>query len=189
MLMRELITVQKDLQEKMGRPLGTGITGFHNALFAAHIEVVEVLLELPWKPWKPYTNFIVDKEKLETEVCDVLQFLINAIEAIDYGNLFIDTYGRREFVEHFSADRSLIKPAIDYVKLFSYEILGAAMTPTFNFSPNHAQSRYVKLLLLLGRWSELVRNLDLDLHKLEYRLREKWVENYRRIASMETTNA
>lgn len=77
----ELLRTQEKLQAAMGHPTGHGEPGCKENLLQAVVEIVEALREINFKPWK--TKLIeVDKQKLATELTDVLQFWANAANAM-----------------------------------------------------------------------------------------------------------
>jgi len=81
----EILCIQSDLQRRMGNPMdgGTGNvnTGVRENMLAMIVEAVEVLNEVNWKPWKPPTK-VIDRERIVSELIDVLQFWANAVNAV-----------------------------------------------------------------------------------------------------------
>ncbi len=61
-------------------PLGSGEEGIFNNLFPMIDEITEVARELNWKKWKR-TKKPVDRQKLLTELTDIIQFWGNAVLA------------------------------------------------------------------------------------------------------------
>ena len=80
----ELLHTQKALQASMGNPTGFGEAGLKENLLQAIVEVVEALRETNFKPWKT-KHIVVDRQKLATELTDILQFWANAALAMDIG--------------------------------------------------------------------------------------------------------
>jgi len=83
-MFKELMDVQKDLQQIMGNPGAPGFDGSHSdagvkeMLLAAMMECSEALAEVSWKPWKPEGYKEVDHNLLATELTDIIQFVANA---------------------------------------------------------------------------------------------------------------
>lgn len=76
--LKELLMTQTVLQTRMGWPGGRNEIGAKEMLFAANVEIAEVLNEINWKPWKEHPYKEVDKHALTTELTDILQFWANA---------------------------------------------------------------------------------------------------------------
>lgn len=75
--LQELFDTQYQLQSRMGFPTGHGEAGLKENLLHASVEIVEALQEINFKPWKTKKKE-VDREKLMTELTDILQFWANA---------------------------------------------------------------------------------------------------------------
>lgn len=77
---------QQHLQERMGNPMGTGEDGVYHNMMALINETSEVMNEINWKRWKKdfpeYKQ--VDMEKLLVELCDILQFWVNACHCMGF---------------------------------------------------------------------------------------------------------
>ena len=65
-------------------------------VLAAHVELTEVLQELPWKPWKPEELQSNNKAKAAKEVIDTIIFCFGVIIALglesSIENLFGETF-------------------------------------------------------------------------------------------------
>ncbi len=87
MLMRNFLRDQELLQQAMGDPLDTSNPVYSSAvkesMLALIVEATEVLNEISWKPWKPRAQPI-DRDRLLTELIDVLQFWGNAVNAAGF---------------------------------------------------------------------------------------------------------
>lgn len=84
---QEFFDEQTALLKKMGWPGGKNQEGAHKQLLAAIVEVTEALAETNWKVWKPtYLDPINDgqRERLKTELTDIMQFVINTAIYMDY---------------------------------------------------------------------------------------------------------
>lgn len=81
--LNELLVCQQLLQDKMGHPTGRGEQGCKENLLHSIIEVVEALREINFKPWKK-EQIQVDRQKLATELTDVLQFWANAANSMGF---------------------------------------------------------------------------------------------------------
>lgn len=80
---RRILRVQAELNAAMGNPMGIGQKGIKENVLAAGVELVEVLGEINWKPWKLEAK-PVDRQKLLTEMTDVLQFWANMINCAGF---------------------------------------------------------------------------------------------------------
>lgn len=83
----DVLAAQHELQVAMGHPTGRGYMSVKENVLAAIVELTEVLDEVPWKPWKkfdPMQGDQIDREALLTEMCDVLQFWANMVNAMGF---------------------------------------------------------------------------------------------------------
>jgi len=78
----ELLQTQRELQHKMGDPIGHGEAGCKENLLHAIVELVEAMREINFKPWKARQK-PVDRKAFATEMTDVLQFWANAANAME----------------------------------------------------------------------------------------------------------
>ena len=78
----EILKTQAQLQIEMGLPveLRKGESAVKEAVLACATELFEVLGEINWKPWRKTRKSVDDKKVIE-ELCDVLQFWANAVNA------------------------------------------------------------------------------------------------------------
>lgn len=79
----EILKTQEKLNVAMGNPMGMGQKGVKENVLAAIVELVEVLDEINWKSWKLEAK-PVDRQKLLTEMTDVLQFWANMINCAGF---------------------------------------------------------------------------------------------------------
>jgi len=88
MNMSELMLMQKNLNARMGDPMGSGEVAIRRNALALIKEVTEVLDEINWKWWKaPEEAKVVDTEKLKSELVDVLQFWTNMVNAAGFSGM------------------------------------------------------------------------------------------------------
>ena len=79
---------QRLLQSCMGNPMGAGQEGVYHNIMGIINETQEVLDEINWKRWKKdfpaYKK--VDMDKLLVELTDILQFWVNACQAMGFSD-------------------------------------------------------------------------------------------------------
>lgn len=80
--MQELLNRQKDLQEKLGQPMGKGVPSLKENAYALIVEVTEVINEFNWKPWRK-VHKKVERAKVVEEMADVLIFYMNMCNDLD----------------------------------------------------------------------------------------------------------
>ena len=79
----ELLDKQYELQKKLGTAEISGPNAIRN-IQAMQVECVEALNELDWK-WWPHKTPMHDREAFVSEMVDVLQFWLNAMNALGVG--------------------------------------------------------------------------------------------------------
>jgi len=77
MKLTEIIDKVKEQQEYMG--FTYSVDYIRDLVLAAHMELSEVLNELPWKPWKPAEAQNYNPEAAAKEVVDVIIFCLDII--------------------------------------------------------------------------------------------------------------
>lgn len=81
--MKEAFRVQEILQCELGFPMGRHLDAVVTNLHALMIEAAEATQKLNWKPWR-VTDHEVDEYQVLDELCDIQQFLINAIVELGF---------------------------------------------------------------------------------------------------------
>lgn len=83
MQLQKLLEQQKELQQLLGNPMGTGVACVKENALALIREVVEVLDEVPSKPWHQDEN-PMDFECILLELVDVLMFWMNIVNEMGF---------------------------------------------------------------------------------------------------------